>query len=55
MVKGTQLLSPSLPGFLGPVDFPKGTTELLVERGTVLDVAVGQALKGEPRLWHAGR
>lgn len=48
MVKGTQLLSPSLPGFPGwPVDFPKGTTELLVERGTVLDVAVGQALKGE--------
>ena len=48
-MQGTLLLSPSL-GAWPDVGSVKGLTELLVERGTVLDVAVARALKGEPCL-----
>lgn len=47
MLEGTRLLSPNLPGW---PQLPKSTletTELLVERGTVMDVAVNWAKKGE--------
>ena len=46
MLEGTCLLSPNLPGW---PELPKPTwsTELLVERGTVMDVAVNWAKKGE--------
>eukprot|EP00438_Fugacium_kawagutii_P017302 Skav213699 [mRNA] locus=scaffold491:715924:719131:- [translate_table: standard] len=48
MLEGTRLFSPSLPAAWPNVAIAAGATQLLVERGTVLDVAVGCAMKGAP-------